>query len=103
MAGLVRPAGPVRIEKTKLVSRDMLVARLSGPVKGTVAVVRKGEDFFFARPKELGGKVEKVAADSLTDCLHQAVFDLNNKIVNTGSKKGKILKVKTASTGGCGA
>jgi hypothetical protein len=101
MAGLVRPAGPVRIEKTKVVSRDMLVARLSGSVQGTVAVVRKGEDFFFARPKELGGKVEKVAADSLTDCLHQAVFDLNNKIGNPKAKNGKISKVDKKSSGGC--
>jgi hypothetical protein len=103
MSGLVRPAGPVRIEKTKVVSRDMLVARLSGSVKGTMVVVRKGEDFFVARPQELGGRVEKVAADSLTDCLHQAVSTWNDKVVGLGQKKGKISKVKTASSGGCGA
>jgi len=95
MAGLVRPDGPVRIEKTKVLSKDVLVAKLSGSVQGTVAVVRKGEDYYFALPKGLGGVARKVPADSLTDCLHQAVSEMDEKNVKALKKKAK------EKSGGC--
>ncbi len=95
----MRPEGPVRIEKTKVLSRDVLVAKLSGAAEGTVAVVQRGGDFYFARPDSLGGKVEKVPADSLTDCLHQAVYEMCEKFEKKNGKKNskEIRKVG----GGC--
>ncbi len=88
---MVRPVGAVKIEKTKMVNKDVLVAKLSGAVEGTVAVVRKGEDnFHLVAPQGLGG-TRRVAADSLTDGLHQAVYEMEEK---AGKRQAKEKKKK---------
>ena len=85
----MRPVGAVKIEKTKMVDPNVLVAKLSGAAQGTVAVVRKGEDdYHLVAPQNLGGS-RKVAADSLTDGLHQAVFDLSEKAEQRQKKEEK--------------
>lgn len=59
-----------------MLSRDIMVAKLSGTVQGTVAVVREEKGTYkMVAPKELGG-TRAVPADSLTDCLHQAVYEM---------------------------
>ncbi len=89
MSGLVRPVGAVKIEKTKMVDKNVLVAKLSGAVEGTVAVVRKGEDkFHLVAPASLGG-TRRVAADSLTDGLHQAVYLMGEKAEKRQTKGRK--------------
>ena len=80
-----------------MLSENVLLAKLSGAVNGTVAVVRRGKDFYFAKPKTLGGKARKVQADSMTDCLHQAVYELGLKAEN------KKVPKETKTSGGCGA
>ncbi len=81
--------GVIKVEKTKMVDKDVLVAKLSGAVEGTVAVVRKGPNNFHmvARP-ELGG-TRRVAADSLTDGLHQAVSEMTEKVEKHKAKEKK--------------
>lgn len=54
------------------------MARLSGCVRAEVATVRHGNKFFFVAPERLGGTKE-IPADSLTDCLHAAVYSLNKE------------------------
>lgn len=79
MNGLTRPVGPVKIKKTSLRSPDVLIARLSGASKATVAVVRlKGEHYFVA-PKRLGG-IREVPADSLVDCMNYSVRELGRSM-----------------------
>jgi hypothetical protein len=97
MAGLVRPDGPVRIEKTKVISKDVLVAKLSGSLDATVGIAKRGEDFYVALPPSMGGGVRKIAADSLTDCLHQAVHEMNEKLEDSGKRNDKVK----SSAGGC--
>src|SRR3990170_7667678 len=89
MAGLVRPSGPVRIEKTKVISPDVLMAKLSGALDFTISIVRRGEDFYVALPPSMGGGVRRVKADSLTDGLHQTVHEMNGKIKKS-EKKSKV-------------
>lgn len=55
---------------------DVLVARLSGAVRTEVATVREGGKYYFVAPKRLGG-VREIPADSLTDCLHASVEEMN--------------------------
>jgi hypothetical protein len=81
----------VKIEKTKVVSKDIMVAKLSGSTKATIAVVRDGEKYKVVAPAELGG-TRAVPADSMTDCLHQAVYEMAEaaqkpKKKNTGGRK----------------
>ncbi len=84
---MVRPVGAVKIEKTKMIDKNVLVAKLSGAVEGTVAVVRKGEDkFHLVAPASLGG-TRRVAADSLTDGLHQAVYLMGEKAEKRQAKE----------------
>lgn len=88
----MRPVGAVKIEKTKMVDKDVLVAKLSGAAQGTVAVVRKGEDdYHLVAPKGLGG-TRKVAADSLTDGLHQAVFEMSEKAEKAAKAERRKIK-----------
>lgn len=90
LAGLTRPKGPVEITKTRVVTPDVMVAKLSGAVRAEVGVVREGEDFYFVAPKELGG-TRKVPADSMTDCLHASVRALQKKY-STKNKSGPRKK-----------
>ncbi len=86
---MARPVGAVKIEKTKMVDKDGLVAKLSGAAQGTVAVVRKSKDnYHLVAPKGLGG-TRKVAADSLTDGLHQAVFEMSEKAEKAERRQNK--------------
>lgn len=66
----------------------MMVAKLAGASAATVAVVRKGpDDYHIVAPQELGG-THKVPADSMTDCLHQAVFEMSDAVSKKrGGKK----------------
>ncbi len=89
MSGLVRPVGAVKIEKTKMVDKNVLVAKLSGAVQGTVAVVRKGEDNFHLVAPASSGGTRRVAADSLTDGLHQAVYLMGEKAEKRQAKERK--------------
>lgn len=91
MSGLARPSGAVKIEKTRMITKDILGAKLSGASGDvTIAVVRRGpDDYHVVAPKGLGG-TRKVAADSLTDGLHQAVFEITeNAKEKRPDKKGK--------------
>lgn len=75
-----------------MVAKDVLVAKLSGAVKGTVAVVRKGkDDFHMVAPPELGG-TRRIDADSLTDGLHQEVYDMTDKVKKRQAKEKKKKK-----------
>lgn len=74
--------GPVRIESTEMVAGDVLVARLSGAEKATVAAVRRGNKNYFVAPAGLGG-TRKIESCSLTDCLHGGV----EEIMEAKSKK----------------
>jgi hypothetical protein len=88
LAGLTRPKGPIQIEKTRVVTPDVMVAKLSGAVKAHVGVVREGEDFYFVAPKGLGG-TRMVPADSMTDCLHASVRELQKKYAKRKSSSKK--------------
>ncbi len=66
----------------------MMVAKLAGASDATVAVVRKGQDnYHIVAPKGLGG-TRKVPADSMTDCLHQAVFEMGEAVSTKSKKRG---------------
>lgn len=86
MNGLTRPVGPAKIVKTEVRTPDVLVARLSGAVRTEVATVRCGKRMFFCAPERLGG-VREVPAWSLTEGLHAAIWDLNDRL--SASPKGK--------------
>jgi hypothetical protein len=65
------------------------VAKLSGPSNGTIAIVRDAKDkYHVVAPKELGG-TRAVPADSLTDGLHQAVYEMSEAAQkkNRGGRK----------------
>lgn len=80
--GLVRPNGAVKIRCTEVRTPDVLVAKLSGAVRGEVVTVRCGERYFYVAPEKAGGGkdgIREVPADSLTDGLHSAIYDLNEE------------------------
>lgn len=80
MGALMRPKGPISVEKTKMLSPDVLEAQLKGKSQAVVRAVRVDKDtYVFDGPKELGGRI-KIPADSLTDCLHYRIHELNHKI-----------------------
>lgn len=94
-SALVRPRGPIKIEKTELKStdgksNDIMVAKLGGAVRAEVAVVREGEKYYFKGPAKLGGTTE-VPADSLTDAMNYRVWELGEQ---AAKKKG----IKTGET-----
>jgi hypothetical protein len=92
--GLIRPEnGPVRIKKTDVKTKDVLVARLDGPVPATVACVRTPKGYFVIAPKKLGGTME-VPADSLTDGLHAAVWTMNDEITHKNKVESKKVDRK---------
>lgn len=76
--GLVRPTnGPVRIQETDMMSRDVLRAKLSGPGGGVAAIVREKNKFYYVSPTK---EVKEVPADTLTDGLHAAVWLRNEEL-----------------------
>lgn len=87
MNGLVRPVGPAKIVRTE-VRMGVLVARLSGAVRAEVATVKCGQRYFFWAPPRLGG-IKEVPADSLTDGLHAAVWNMNKKLLSSHKNKKK--------------
>ena len=93
MGTLVRPDGPVRIEHTRVLSPEVLVARLAGASKEAVAVVREGGRHFFVAPKRLGGVMEIDGADSLMHGLHTAVEELGYTTLQN-KKKPKAKEAK---------
>jgi hypothetical protein len=85
MNGLVRPVGPAKIVRTEVRAPDVLVARLSGAVRAEVATVKCGQKYYFWAPPRLGG-IQEIAADSLTDGLHAAVWNMNEKLSSRKKK-----------------
>lgn len=65
--------GPVKIERSKVLSRDVMLAKLGGVTDATVAAVKHRGKFHFVAPAELGGVIQGVPADSLTDCMNWSV------------------------------
>jgi hypothetical protein len=64
---------------------DIMVAKLSGAVQGTVATVKVGKDYYFRGPD---GNARKVPADSLTDCMNYSVWEMNQALKGSKKKKG---------------
>lgn len=97
--GLTRPEGPVKIEESKLYNSnpakapDILVAKLSGAVNATVAVVKERGKFFFKGP----GGIEVVPADSLTDAVNYKAWELGEAVA---AKKGIKTGEKPRTRGG---
>jgi hypothetical protein len=58
-----------------------MVAQLSGAMECEVAVVKDKGKFFVKAPKELGGKLEKVPADTLTDCINYKTWEWNKELM----------------------
>jgi hypothetical protein len=85
-SGLVRPKGPIQIKSTKILSPDVMVARLSGPTPATISVVKLKNRFYVKAPEKLGGTCE-VPADHLTDAVNYRVFELNNELKKKKSRK----------------
>lgn len=79
-AGMTRPAGPVKIKRTDLVTPEVMTAELGGAVSGQATVLKHGSKYFFIAPdKGTSGAVE-VPADSLIDCLHASVWRMGAEI-----------------------
>lgn len=76
----MRPDGPLKIRKTKVLTKDVMVAKLGGSTQATVAAVRHKGKFHFVAPKELGGVVQDVPADTLTDCMNWSVTVLGEEL-----------------------
>lgn len=76
----------MRIKKTSMKTPDVLVARLGGAIRATVAVVKTGEKYHFIAPKRLGG-VQEVPADCLTDCLNWSILEVNEKVVRARRRR----------------
>lgn len=79
-AGMVRPAGPVRIKKTALVTDEIMTAELSGAVKGKATIVKMKKKYYFIEPGKSSSQAKEVPADSLTDCLHASVWRMGAEI-----------------------
>lgn len=82
--GLVRPTnGPVRIRETDVVDKDILQAKLSGPLGGVAHTVKLKDKYYFVPPDK---KAREVPADTLTDALHAGVWMVNEEL----KKKKKL-------------
>lgn len=86
MNGLVRPGGPVKIEKTEILSPDVMRAQLGGAAKATVYAVREKGRYFFVAPEHLGG-TQEMPAGSLTDCINWSVERLGKKIAKADKRR----------------
>lgn len=69
--------GPVRIKKTSVKTPDVMTAKLAGAMRREVAVVREGGKYYFVQDLARPEKARQVPADSMTDCLHASVRELN--------------------------
>lgn len=68
-------------------NESVMVAHLSGAVNAEIAVVKHGGSFFVKAPKELGG-LEKVKAESLTDCINFKAWEWNEELKKKARKNG---------------
>ena len=95
LGGLVRPEGPVKISSTDMKSSEVMTARLSGAVRAQVASVRHRGKFYIVAPKSLGG-IQEVPADSLTDCLHASVWEMQERMKHGGKAalSGPVAPIK---------
>lgn len=84
-SGLIRPEGPIKIKKTRVLSPDVLVARLGGAVRAEVAVVQVKKKFYLKAPEKLGG-VKEIPADHLTDGVNFAVWEMNEALKKSKKK-----------------
>ena len=76
--------GPIKIVKTDVKSPDLMVAKLSGALSGSVATVKVGKKFYLVTQD---GKAREIPADSHTDCLNHSIWEMNETL-----KKGKRKK-----------
>ncbi len=63
-----------------MINPDVMVAQLDGAMECQVSVVKDKGKFFVKAPKELGGKVEAVLADTLTDCINYKTWEWNKEL-----------------------
>lgn len=102
--GLTRPAGPVKIESTRLIHSDptkdpdILVAKLSGAVSGEVRIIKAAGKYVYDAPEALGGR-KRVPADSLTDAVNYKVWELGHEI----EKKNGLTSKEKRTRGGHGS
>lgn len=71
-----------------MLTKDVLAARLSGAEDCTILAVRHKRQFHLVAPERLGGFVDDVPADSLTDCVNWSVSVLGEELKRTKKKKG---------------
>lgn len=64
-----------------MISPDVMVAKMGGAVSCEVAVTKLNGKFFVKAPAALGGKVEKVPADTLTDCINYKAWEWNQQLL----------------------
>lgn len=95
LGGLVRPEGPVRISSTDMKSNEVMTANLTGAVHAKVASVRHRGKFYIVAPERLGG-IQEVPADSLTDCLHASVWEMQERLKRGGKPAltGPVAPIK---------
>lgn len=86
-SGLVRPTeGPIKIKQTRILSPDVMVAKLGGAVNAKVAIVKHEGKFYFKGPAALGG-ITEVPADYLTDAVNYKVWELNHQMTKKKKKQ----------------
>lgn len=95
LGGLVRPEGPVRIASTDMKSPEVMTASLTGAVHAKVAAVRHRGKFYIVAPARLGG-IQEVPADSLTDCMHASVWEMQERVKREGKAAlmGPVAPIK---------
>lgn len=65
-------------------SPDLMVAKLSGAMSGSVATVKVGKKFYLVTQD---GKAREVPADSHTDCLNYSIWEMNESLKKNGKRK----------------
>lgn len=66
-----------------------MLAKLGGVTDATVAAVKHRGKFHFVAPAELGGVIQGVPADSLTDCMNWSVSVLGDALEPAEKKRKK--------------
>lgn len=97
----MRPDGPLRIDTTDNVSKNVLAGHLSGAFRGTVYAVQVGKRFYLAAPEKLGGTRE-VPAVSLTDCLNYEVGVIGRELDRSSKSKKPAPRGKKGRVQECG-
>lgn len=64
-----------------------MLAKLEGATDAVVAAVRHQGKYHFVAPAELGGVVDDVPADSLTDCMNWSVGVLGDGLEEPKRRK----------------